>query len=109
MKQIFDWLREQIVYNKKEAEDKYERWSGRASAIGAHSGGKVCALDETLELLNEAEEKWEAEVCEWKRPKGYDNCMAEHNCEVFFIEHYMVKQFNYCPFCGKPIKISEVE
>lgn len=55
------------------------------------------------ELLAEIEE-----TCEWKRPKDYDNCMAEHNCEVFFIEHYMVKQFNYCPFCGKSIKILEV-
>jgi hypothetical protein len=62
-----------------------------------------------LPIINEAEAKWESECCEWKRPKGYDNCMGEHKCEVFFINRYMVKQFNFCPFCGKPIKISEVE
>ena len=88
MKQIFDWLREQSFGNVK--------LNGNSFA-------------EIYRIIDEAEAKWEKDCCEWRRLKGYDNCIGEHNCEVFLIERYMLKQFNYCPFCGKRIKISEVE
>ena len=63
----------------------------------------VRVLAELLADIDEAE----AECCEWKqylKPYGirYQNCRAtESPVDIF--------AFKFCPYCGKPIKISEVE
>lgn len=75
MKQIFDWLREQI--NEK--------------AFPTHENYSAVWHDDVMNTINEAEAKWEAEVCEWEALGDYH------------------KSWKFCPYCGKPIKISEVE
>lgn len=94
MKQIFDWLREQCKSHK---------------VIPIMCNADVVnnlAITHCIEEINEAEAKWEAECCEWKKYE-YDILFPyKTSCghsEVFF------DTFKYCPYCGKPIKISEVE
>ena len=87
MKQIFDWLREQRV-NTIELSD-----------------GRICVeLSLVRELINEAEAKWESDCCEWK-----EISWNVYNAHERFCGDNILKEWTYCPYCGKPIKIVEVE
>jgi len=81
MKQIFDWLREQIV-NRKAKNDFLE------DRVWNHAM-RVC-----IEIVDEAEAKWEAE--------------NTYRCNGNYNDNYK-NALKVCPHCGKPIKISEVE
>ena len=89
MKQIFDWMRKQPL-------KAFEVYDG---SIGVYP----CEVNR---LIDEAEAKWETDCCEWKKYE-YDILFPyKTSCghsEVFF------DTFKFCPYCGKPIKISEVE
>lgn len=68
------------------------------------------AYDDTIRMVDEAEAKWESECCEWFK---YDyRTIAPRNHDVknpyWRIPENMDK-LKYCPYCGKRIKISEVE
>ena len=92
MKEIFDWLREQI----KESE---------------HSNPMVTKnyvlREEILFFADEAEAEWKADCCEWK--KVHDK--YQNTCGRTRYTHWCscISLFKFCPYCGKPIKISEVE
>ena len=95
MKKIFDELREQM----KDRIKAYQTLDVTETAVDV-------AIKETerfVEYINEAEAKWEAELCEWKLDKeiySYDS-----SCGHYLDNH----GFKFCPYCGKPIKIVEVE
>lgn len=95
MKQIFDWLREQI--------NEAHKLNKLRLGLGMRLDAPYNLFNE---IINEAEAKWEADCCEWKKYE-YDILFPyKTSCghsEVFF------DTFKYCPYCGKPIKISEVE
>ena len=84
MKEIFDWLREKIE---------------RDVRIGRNSAFAIA------EHINEAETKWESDCCEWKKYKdkriNYKNCKWRNED----IDEYSVEQFEFCPYCGKKIKV----
>lgn len=87
MNQIFDWLREQI---------------------GNIDVNDIDVLqDMALEKVDEAEAKWESDCCEWKHKEYHTNCFCGHN--EGYAEHDFVIGWKFCPYCGKSIKISEVE
>lgn len=65
-------------------------------------------LREQMEV-DEAEAKWEAECCEWVHKRYHANCLCKCNDNHFFLDYDLVSSFRVCPYCGKPIKISEVE
>lgn len=102
MKQIFDWMRNEVL--------------DEALIDGEmHSTDNVfLSLHDIAEIINEAEAKWEADCCEWK---GFDNSLIEGKvmwtyettCKKYIPEERTSKYFRFCPYCGKPIKISEVE
>jgi hypothetical protein len=106
MKQIFDWLREQMQkrIDRCEVNDTPDIEEGRRMYILGKQGG----LEKALELVNEAEAKWELDCCEWK-PTGL--CEPPRYLEAHDLIAYEldVSIWKYCPICGKPIKISEVE
>ena len=93
MKEMFDWLREQIdkrsfIYASKD--------SARRKYID-------CSDLDTI--INEAEAKWKDACCEWKLILGNTFVAAvSHENEVF-----TQTDMKFCPYCGKPIKIAEVE
>ena len=93
MKQIFDWLRRAIL-------DKAFKIYDGTIAVDIHDVG---------ELINEAEAKWEAEVCEWEHEDYiyYDHFQCD--CGEFFTTMSYIGDFRFCPYCGKPIKISGLE
>ena len=98
MKQIFDWLREQIKESRMVVELKTPKKN--LDVIGFY----------TMEnIINEAEAKWESECCIWKKNiyffGGHD---YSSGCGTR-IPLNSLEYHKYCPFCGKPIKISEVE
>ena len=113
MKQIFDWLREQIETRKGDAETRMYR-------LIDEDRGDRCVYSETdveefsvntwadaLSILDEAEDKWESDCCEWKR-LAIGNSVWKTSCgkqKTIILN----RDETYCPYCGKPIKISEVE
>jgi hypothetical protein len=62
----------------------------------------VRVLAELLADIDEAE----ADCCEWQRIESseFDYMDSKHG----FLEEYTTG-WKFCPYCGKPIKISEVE
>ncbi len=92
MKQIFDWLRGAIL-------DKAFKIYDGTIAVDIHDVG---------ELINEAEAKWEADCCEWKYVGLTDNpkYVSAHDLWEVLTD---VELWKVCPYCGKPIKIVEVE
>ena len=103
MKEIFDWLREQISNKALPIAFRIIHQEGDFKINAGEQKAYLTALD----LINEAEAKWEADCCEWKNV-SCDNwkpsCETNSTYNVFG-----VAWFRRCPYCGKPIKISEVE
>lgn len=93
MKQIFDWLREQM--QKAEYNHTY---FGTDFAVNT---------ERAIEIIDEAEAKWESECCEWKW--GIDYAHVQCRGDRILFGSSSRRLFTYCPYCGKPIKISEVE
>ena len=90
MKQIFDWLREQIGDRKE-----------NCSSI------TMIDVNRVHNIIDEAEAKWEADCCTWKKSEVYGYIKNPHTGRIFSNEPSM--QNVYCNTCGKRIKISEVE
>lgn len=95
MKEIFDWLREQI--EKYTYGVEIRNVDGRCDIVFS-----LTAKD----IINEAEAKWKSEVCEWKPHDKAKNVLIVHG-ELHY-RHY-VSEWKFCPYCGKRIKIVEVE
>ena len=60
---------------------------------------------ETIKMLEEALENSKSayDVCEWRKFKG-NVCLFETSCGNV---SGMYRGFNFCPYCGKKIKIVE--
>ena len=94
MKQIFNWLREQMrkhIYTDFTETDSIEFLTA-------------------ISLIDEAEAKWETDCCEWTelieyKQRVYANCRFTNDS----LDAMSIGYFKFCPYCGKPIKISEVE
>lgn len=99
MKQIFDWMREQL-------EEDIE-WYETHGINKDFNRGIIGEANKGISLVDEAEAKWESDCCEWKHREHYVNCFCK--CYGIMVEHDMAIGFKFCPYCGKPIKISEVE
>ena len=94
MKNIFDDIRKEIDIHSDEA-------------CFMPDDTMVVSERELKQLLEEAEAKLEADCCEWKQYETkygtrYQNCRATESPVDTF-------GFKFCPYCGKRIKISEVE
>ena len=97
MKQIFDWMREQIANEINEPtciRKDYDFDDG---------------LIHVRDLINEAEAKWESDCCEWSPMKYLEFSLSDCVTSCGHAEHYSTGIDKYCRHCGKPIKISEVE
>ena len=106
MKQIFDWLREQI-----ENKSNYEPVDYDYCDMACSGEQGFIAREDALDAINEAEAKWEAECCEWHFAKGgyYKTVIASPHKEFISLNTSDLKSQPYCGHCGKPIKIAEVE
>lgn len=100
MKEIFDWLREKINKNIY------------SIPLQNNHGVKFRAIDiaDVENIINEAEAKWKEDCCEWFK---YDyRTLAPRHHDVgnpyWRIPENMDK-LKFCPYCGKEIKIVEVE
>ena len=96
MKQIFEWLREQT--GKAYYDNKIRLGKGMKLNV---------PYNRFVDLINEAEAKWEKEVCEWKHKEYHSCCLSE--CNGVYEDYDSVLGWEFCPYCGKPIKIVEVE
>ena len=59
MKQIFDWLREQMQIKSDIIHHNWEETNDEKQ-FKCHT-----AYDDTIRMVDEAEAKWEADCCEW--------------------------------------------
>lgn len=92
MKDIFDWLREQFGKIIGEVHSPAD--------VVWNNAVKMCIAE-----VDEAEAKWKEDCCEWKGD-GVGVFSIETSCGKLIERNndYMV-----CPYCGKRIKIAEVE
>ena len=107
MKQIFDWLREQM----QSKANLYRECPSEACWIRTSRDCEKCDLKslevrEIFDLINEAEAKWESDCCEWTFMEGVEDCRC--GCNGYHVDYMVATKYNFCPYCGKPIKISEV-
>lgn len=101
MKQIFDWLREQMQIKSDIIHHNWEETNDEKQ-FKCHT-----AYDDTIRMVDEAEAKWEADCCEWNR-LARGNAVWRTSCGKQRTE-LIYGDETHCQFCGKPIKISEVE
>ena len=99
IKKIFDWMRKEVL---DEALIDGEMHSTEDVYLSLH---------DIAEIINEAEAKWEADCCEWEHSVGSETKYPHHKTSCGVIEHKGIidSRIKFCPFCGKRIKISEVE
>lgn len=139
MKQIFDWLREQIAgeinvptlirkdYDfddglihardlineaeaKWEAEEKEKPFTVGIDVHKQVMWERDIAIEQLHELGYELGEKpREAECCEWSPMKYLEFSLSDCLTSCGHAEHYSTGIDKYCRHCGKPIKIVEVE
>lgn len=107
MKQIFEWLRKQMQNRIAYNESCHEEFKDSKMALIYEV--QQNAWKNALAIVDEAEAKWEADCCTWKKNiyffGGHD---YSSGCGTR-IPLNSLEYHKYCPFCGKPIKISEVE
>ena len=109
MKKIFDWMREQIskLHKKNPYESYWER--ERYLATEATNYERDETIRQVYKLINEAEAKWKAECCEWKRGCEHKDILFSPHEQVSAMFESCLPKYPYCSVCGKLIKISEVE
>ena len=73
MKQIFDWLREQINAEIKECQEFY-RAQNNDSVCKCVMQGNVNAYAKSLSLIDEAEAKWEAVIEQMEEYRAKFDC-----------------------------------
>ena len=112
MKERFDWVRGQTKTRKKYANERYEDMMRiNAITIAEYERGKIEAYDCVLAMIDEAEAMCEKDYCEWERdwalpPFKY---RIDTKCGYTFYDADHTVPFKFCPHCGNPIKILEVE
>lgn len=90
MKDIFDWLRKRI--NEKKGTEFY--------------GVKYINASTIKRLITEAEAKWKEDYCVVNHFNGNRIVVEVHGNQFY---RRCVDEWKFCPYCGKRIKISEVE
>ena len=70
-------------------------------------GRKIIGVHTVRLLINRAESDWEKDCCEWKHRETHAWCLSD--CSGLYEDYDLVFCWKFCPYCGKPIKISEVE
>lgn len=72
-----------------------------------------CLKKKILSIVSEVEAEYKNDVCEWK---GFDNSLIKDkviwtyqtSCKKWCIpEEHTDKHFQFCPYCGKKIKVVE--
>lgn len=105
MKQVFDDLRKQIE------EKAVMRANSNKFYDNPQDGqyvDEVVLVESMDSIINEAEAKWEAEVCEWKYNESED--FWESSCDhlhIFMADGPVENMHEFCPYCGKKIKVVE--
>lgn len=92
MKQIFNWLREQI--------------EAKAFRQG-FSNDVLVKVEDVGNVIDEAEAKWESDCCEYENMGSFYKPSCNDNMNEF-ISWVDLRHYKFCPYCGKPIKILEV-
>ena len=98
MKQIFDWLREQM---------RKEIVCNHTTPIKAEHA-RIIAFENSIKLVNEAEAKWESDCCEWKYDDEEDYYETScGNLQIIMGGTPTENGYRFCLYCGR--KIVEVE
>ena len=101
MKEIFDWMREQMLKRKS-------AWEEDSVADKVSAEKHIGTWNVALRILEKAEAKWKEDCCEWQYNEFEE--MWETSCGVLLNPNSNDREVTYyCCSCGKCIKIAEVE
>lgn len=69
--------------------------------------GACHAMDDAVKIVNKVAKEYNQEVCEWERNYQFfsDKYKVETECGYTFYDLHHTKHFEYCPYCGKKIKV----
>lgn len=65
----------------------------------------LCVWDKAKEIANEFSKEYNNDFCEWKMFKA--NARLRHKNCMFSEDTVDPWKFNFCPYCGKKIKVVE--
>lgn len=63
---------------------------------------KYIAVDDVIKLINQVEQKFENDFCEWKHMPVTEGLFVSHGEPEKLMN---VESWDFCPYCGKKIKI----
>lgn len=108
MKKIFECINAELVLKRaKYVSDEIRDRENGLDLSADRTQLRRFGVEDAIKIVAEAEAKWESECCEWKHARSYVNCFCK--CNGTMVEHDLAIGFEFCPYCGKPIKIVEVE
>ena len=83
-------------------EEEHERCINRYGIVG----GNLPAMEikQCMEIVNQLAEEYNNEFCEWTMFKA--NARLRHKNCMFAEDTVDPWKFNFCPYCGKKIKIA---
>lgn len=99
MKQVFDEIRD----NLKDLSQRHFRLWNKVKDV--EEFGLHYAYTHAIAIVDEAEAKWNENVCEWK--PFMSSHLWEISCEEIYAYNVRegVERFNFCPNCGRKIKV----
>ena len=94
------------VFEKiKEKLEELKDGSGFGGTLATMYGDKK--IQEAISIVEEVEKEYREDTCEWEE-KIVNKELVYKNCK-FDIGEISPYTFSLCPYCGKKIKIKEVE
>lgn len=105
---VFEKIKEKLEDEQLTSSSaKAEAIIGMCGASANHYGGEMCAYEKAITIVEEVEKEYNEDVCEWEE-KILNKELAYKNCK-FDVGEISPYTFSLCPYCGKKIKIKEVE
>lgn len=115
MQEIFEKIKKMF----KEKRDKYENLADGSNFDGYYEEelkyfGMQEAYEEAIEIVNQVADEYVPEInvgeieefCEWKIDGVYLHCQHDMKIVISCLEDEEYR-YNFCPYCGKKIKVVE--
>lgn len=103
---VFDLLREKFKQKKKISIDLSNEYRDSDKRLSTGYANKALAMGEAIEIVNQVEHEYNNDFCEWEYDEFEDGWQT--SCDTVFSLCDSDKEItNFCPCCGKKIKVVE--
>jgi len=108
LRKLLDITKEEIANKANIRRKTYEKWiNGETNPVGKHSKNLENTKEELEEEMKKADITEEMHnKCVWEYQKYFGHYITDCG-EDFSTIAAPIAGFNYCPFCGKEIKVNK--